>query len=197
MVKRGVLHVPVVGVAFPPWSLEQVRDRRKGQRRAIRGRRRPRRLERLLSLLRYVSGDYNDPNTFTVEARRWPTPAARHTTWPSRPKLFETVIRGLATRAGRGRAGHRREALRPRPCLGAGTQPRRPVRLSRGLDLPHRPLPRERSDHEHPLFPLRQLVPGADLEPELRGRRADHAGRGFRRRGPRRVSTRLRAACGT
>src|ERR1035437_5064375 len=27
----------------------------------------------------------------------------------------------------------------------------------------------ERRDHEYPLFPLRQFVPGADLEPQVRG----------------------------
>ena len=94
-----------------------------------------------------------------------------------------------ARRRGLGRAGarHRRKAVRTRPGLRAGAQSHRAVGVSGRFDLPHRPLPRQGGDHEYPLFPLRQFVPRADLEPQLRGQRADHAGRGFRREGPRRV----------
>src|SRR5689334_14512981 len=64
MVKRGDLKVPVIGVAFPKWSLERL------QRRITDGIKRSggiddkRALERLLSSFKYVSGDYNDPATF-------------------------------------------------------------------------------------------------------------------------------------
>ena len=53
--------------------------------------------------------------------------------------------------------------------------------------LPDRPLPRQGGDPEHPLLPVRQLVPRADLEPQLRAPGADHDGRGLRRAGPRQV----------
>src|SRR6202023_2988332 len=66
MAKRGVLDVPVVGVASSPWSLEQLRQRaadgiRKAGRIDDAGT-----LRHLLSLLRYVAGDCNAPETFTA-----------------------------------------------------------------------------------------------------------------------------------
>jgi glucose-6-phosphate 1-dehydrogenase len=97
MVKRGALTVPVVGVAFPPWSVAQLRKRatdsieRSG---AVVDRRA---LGRLLSLLQYVSGDYNDAETFVAlkralgKARR----PAFYLAIP--PSLFGTVITGLGT----------------------------------------------------------------------------------------------------
>jgi glucose-6-phosphate 1-dehydrogenase len=96
MVKRGVLTVPVVGVASPPWSIEQLRKRAAdGVKRscAVVDRRA---LRRLLSLLHYVPGDYNDPGTFAAleralgKARR----PAHYLAIP--PALFATVIQGLA-----------------------------------------------------------------------------------------------------
>ena len=95
MARRGVLSVPVVGVASSRWSLAQLR------RRATDGIRksgpiddRPA-LRHLLSLLRYVSGDYSDPATFTALKRalgRAKRPA-HYLAIP--PALFETVIQGL------------------------------------------------------------------------------------------------------
>jgi glucose-6-phosphate 1-dehydrogenase len=95
MVKRGVLTVPVVGVAFPPWSVTQLRQRATDsiERSGVSVDRRT--LARLLSLLRYVSGDYNDAGTFTSvkralgDARR----PAHYLAIP--PSLFSTVIAGL------------------------------------------------------------------------------------------------------
>jgi glucose-6-phosphate 1-dehydrogenase len=95
MVKRGVLTVPVVGVASTPWSVTQLRQRvtdsikRSGavvERRA---------LDRLLAHFRYVAGDYNDAATFAAlkralgKARR----PAHYLAIP--PALFATVIQGL------------------------------------------------------------------------------------------------------
>jgi hypothetical protein len=49
------------------------------------------------------------------------------------------------------------------------------------LHLSHRPLPRERADHEYPLFSIREFLSGTDLKPQLHSERPDYAGRGFRR----------------
>ena len=95
MAKRGVLEVPVVGVASSKWSLAQLRQRATDSVKAS-GRidDRPA-LRRLLSLLRYVDGNYNDPDTFRAlkqalgAARR----AAYYLAIP--PALFPTVIEGL------------------------------------------------------------------------------------------------------
>src|SRR5512140_1657154 len=95
MAQRGVLDVPVIGVAFPKWSLAQLRKhaedgiRKSGRVQDLRA------LRHLLSMLRYVSGDYNDPDTFKAlkialgGARR----PAHYLAIP--PSLFATVIEGL------------------------------------------------------------------------------------------------------
>lgn len=64
LVRRGALNVPVVGVAFSGWDLEQLRRRAADSVRAA-GPADKKTLDRLLSLLRYVDGDYNEPRTFT------------------------------------------------------------------------------------------------------------------------------------
>src|SRR5665811_1785524 len=66
MVKRGTLKVPVIGVALPQWTLAQFQARVKDSIRRS-GRIDDRRaLDRLMSLLRYVGGDYNDQATYTA-----------------------------------------------------------------------------------------------------------------------------------
>ncbi|GAB1469977.1 glucose-6-phosphate dehydrogenase [Chloroflexota bacterium] len=95
MVKRGALAVPVIGVAFPQWSLEQLHGRVKDSLEQAGGIDDRKAFDYLLSLLAYVSGDYNDPNTFTQikkalgNARR----PAFYLAIP--PALFEKVIQGL------------------------------------------------------------------------------------------------------
>ena len=104
MVERGTLRVPVVGVASSRWSLARLRRRVTDGIRRSGVRADPRTLRRLLSLLRYVAGDYNDAGTFAAlrqalgRARR----PAHYLAIP--PALFPTVIKalgaaGLATEA--------------------------------------------------------------------------------------------------
>ncbi|MGD1148850.1 MAG: glucose-6-phosphate dehydrogenase [Thermoanaerobaculaceae bacterium] len=95
MAKRGALRVPVVGVASPKWSLAHVRKRVKDSIARSGGVDNRRAFAHLLSLLRYVGGDYNDRDTFTRiktalgSARR----PVHYLAIP--PALFETVIKGL------------------------------------------------------------------------------------------------------
>jgi glucose-6-phosphate 1-dehydrogenase len=95
MAKRGTLKVPVIGVAFPKWSLERLRKRVTDSIKRSGGIDSHRALHHLLSLFSYVSGDYKDPGTFTAirkqlgSARR----PAHYLAIP--PSLFETVIKGL------------------------------------------------------------------------------------------------------
>lgn len=65
MVKRGTLHVPVVGVAKSGWNLDQFRARAHDSLEKHGGVDRAA-FEKLCSLLRYVDGDYQDPATFTA-----------------------------------------------------------------------------------------------------------------------------------
>ena len=95
MAKRGTLKVPVIGVAFPKWSLTRLRNRVTDSIKRSGGIDDRRALHRLLSMLKYVSGDYRDQATFTAikkelgHARR----PAYYLAIP--PSLFETVIKGL------------------------------------------------------------------------------------------------------
>jgi glucose-6-phosphate 1-dehydrogenase len=95
MVKRGVLTVPVIGVAASPWSLAQLRKRVTQSLRhsGTAVNRRPLRI--LLSLMYYVSGDYNNPETF--QALKLALGNARNPAYylAIPPVLFETVIQGL------------------------------------------------------------------------------------------------------
>src|ERR1700678_754639 len=95
MVKRGTLKVPVIGVAFPKWSLERLHRRATDSIRRAGGIDDKRALQRLLSLLKYVSGDYTDSNTFTAikDALGKAQRPAHYLAIP--PALFETVIKGL------------------------------------------------------------------------------------------------------
>ena len=95
MVKRGVLNVPIVGVAFPDWSLEQVRQRARDSVRQYSGALDAQALDRFLGLLRYVSGDYNETATFRKlkEALTGARRPAHYLAIP--PDLFAAVIRGL------------------------------------------------------------------------------------------------------
>jgi glucose-6-phosphate 1-dehydrogenase len=63
MVRDGSLKVPVVGVGFSGWDLARFRARAQDSIRHA-GKIDPKVLRRLLSLLRYVDGDYNEPGTF-------------------------------------------------------------------------------------------------------------------------------------
>jgi glucose-6-phosphate 1-dehydrogenase len=63
MVKRGRLNVPVIGVAKAGWGLEQLRARAR-ESVAKHGDADDAAFEKLLGLLRYVDGDYNDAATF-------------------------------------------------------------------------------------------------------------------------------------
>ncbi|MGD0730004.1 MAG: glucose-6-phosphate dehydrogenase [Terracidiphilus sp.] len=95
MVKRGTLSVPVIGVAFPKWSLERLRKRVTHSVEQSGGIDNKQAFHHLLKLLKYVSGDYNDSQTYAAikqalgSARR----PAHYLAIP--PSLFATVIKGL------------------------------------------------------------------------------------------------------
>ena len=95
MVKRGTLKVPVIGVALPKWSLARLHKRVTDSIKRSGGIDNQRAFHQLLSLLKYVSGDYKDPNTFMAikealgKARR----PAHYLAIP--PSVFEMVIKGL------------------------------------------------------------------------------------------------------
>jgi glucose-6-phosphate 1-dehydrogenase len=95
MAKRGDLKAPVIGVALPRWSLERLHKRVIDSIERSGGVDNKRALKHLLSLMSYVSGDYEKPETFAAikkalgSARR----PAFYLAIP--PVLFGTVIQGL------------------------------------------------------------------------------------------------------
>jgi glucose-6-phosphate 1-dehydrogenase len=96
MVEHGVLKVPVIGVASSGWTIAQLRQRATDSVQLSVTHVKRDVLKRLLALLRYVSGDYNDAATFAAlkhalgRAQR----PAHYLAIP--PALFGTVIEGLA-----------------------------------------------------------------------------------------------------
>jgi glucose-6-phosphate 1-dehydrogenase len=95
MAKHGTLNVPVIGVAFPKWSLQRLRNRVTDSIKRSGGIDDKRAYRQLLSQFSYVNGDYKDPATFAAlrqalgKARR----PAHYLAIP--PSLFETVIKGI------------------------------------------------------------------------------------------------------
>ena len=98
LVKRGTLAVPVIGVASSGWGLPQLRDRaRDSIARTGGGIDDHDALDRLLSLLGYVDGDYGEPGTFDALRKALGSACrpAHYLAIP--PSLFATVIEGLST----------------------------------------------------------------------------------------------------
>ena len=95
MVKRGVLDVPVIGVASPKWTLEQLTARVTDSLQQSGGIDDRPAFEHLHSLLKYVSGDYNNPETFTAIKQAIGEESAPTFYLAIPPSLFETVIQGL------------------------------------------------------------------------------------------------------
>jgi len=95
LVRDEGLHIPIIGVAKSGWNLDQLKDRAKdslAHHGAVDGKAQ----DRLLSLLRYIDGDYADPSTFSKlhdelgEAKR----PLHYLAVP--PSLFGTVAAALA-----------------------------------------------------------------------------------------------------
>jgi len=104
MIKRGQLDIPIIGVARSGWNLEKLRER---ARKSLEdhGDFDTGTFEALAKLLRYTSGNYSDPNTFTslCKALGQAQRPAHYLAIP--PSLFSTVVEQLAksgcTRQGR------------------------------------------------------------------------------------------------
>jgi glucose-6-phosphate 1-dehydrogenase len=97
MVKRGHLNVPVIGVAKAGWSLDQFRARAHDSLEKHGGGVDPAAFEKLVALLRYVDGDYNDTATFKALSKelKGSQRPAHYLAIP--PDMFEEVLEQLAT----------------------------------------------------------------------------------------------------
>jgi glucose-6-phosphate 1-dehydrogenase len=95
MVKKGALTAPVIGVALQNWSLERLHKRVTDSIKRSGGIDNQRAFDHLLSLLKYVHGDYQDESTFhsIKEALGNARRPAHYLAIP--PSLFEATIKGL------------------------------------------------------------------------------------------------------
>jgi glucose-6-phosphate 1-dehydrogenase len=98
MIRRGVLDVPIIGVAKQGWKLEQLRGRAR-ESLEKNGGIDERAFERMLQLLRYVDGDYEDPRTF-AELKRALGDARRAVHYMAIPQGLFGLVAGQLARAG-------------------------------------------------------------------------------------------------
>ena len=95
MIKRGNLNVPVIGVAKAGWTIEQLHQRARDGIATFGGGVDEAAFAKLVQLLKYIDGDYQDPETFTK--LRALLGKAEHPTHylAIPPSLFATVVEAL------------------------------------------------------------------------------------------------------
>jgi glucose-6-phosphate 1-dehydrogenase len=95
LIQRGELDVPIIGIARAGWTIDQLRARAH-ESLEHHGGVDPAAFARLSSQLRYIDGDYKDPQTYqhlreTLKGAERPL---HYLAIP--PSMFATVVRGLA-----------------------------------------------------------------------------------------------------
>jgi len=94
MVRRGGLHIPIIGMARAGWSLDKLKDR---ARESVKnsGDYDAQSFDQLAGLLRYLDGDYADPGTFKkLKAELGPAKNPIHYL-AIPPSMFASVAQGL------------------------------------------------------------------------------------------------------
>ncbi len=93
--RRDMLPCPVIGVAVDDWTVDQLRDHARKSIEATGESLDPKVFDRFASRLRYVSGDFADPQTYerVAEALSDHRNPAFYLEIP--PSLFATVVAGL------------------------------------------------------------------------------------------------------
>jgi glucose-6-phosphate 1-dehydrogenase len=98
MVQRNALNLPVIGVASSHWTVQQLADRaRDGIEQHGGGVKDEEAFRRLVGLLGYVAGNYDDKATYAALAKalHGATRPANYLAIP--PSLFPTVVEGLGS----------------------------------------------------------------------------------------------------
>ena len=95
MIRRGTLDVPVIGVAKAGWGIEQFRERARKSLEEHGGIDQAA-FDKLMTLLRYVDGDYRDDATFTALRKELggTRSPAHYLAIP--PSMFPSVVQGLS-----------------------------------------------------------------------------------------------------
>ena len=187
--KRGHLDVPVIGVAKAGWNLDQLQARARDSLEKHGGLDAAA-FDKLIGAAALRRRRLRRPGDVRTRCARNSATAQRPAHYLAIPPvLFGPVVEQLA-RSPAAPTGARVIVEKPFGHDLASARELNAIllaQLRRDDDLPHRPLPRQAAGAEHGVLPLRQRVPRAVLEPQLRRERADHDGRGLRRAGPRRV----------
>ena len=140
LVQRGVLDVPVIGVAKSGWGLEQFRDYATASLK-LNGMdpERSSGRQKMVSLLRYVDGDLGDEATYKAMSDQIGAGQKVLYYMEVPAQLFGRIAQGIAG-AGRheGRAGDGGEAVRHRPGQLAAAQRHHAPVLPGGGHLPGR-----------------------------------------------------------
>ena len=94
MVRRGGFHIPIIGMARAGWDLDKLKDRARDSVQQS-GDFDAASFDKLAALLRYVDGDYADPQTFTKlkSAIGLAKSPIHYLAIP--PSMFASVIQGL------------------------------------------------------------------------------------------------------
>jgi glucose-6-phosphate 1-dehydrogenase len=103
--RRGLLELPVVGVAMEDWTIERLRKHARQSIAASGEKIDSKVFARLAGRLSYVSGNFSDPATFTRVKAALAGARAPAFYLEVPPSLFATVIAGLAKAGALGRSG--------------------------------------------------------------------------------------------
>jgi glucose-6-phosphate 1-dehydrogenase len=95
MIRRGNLDVPVIGVAKSGWNIDQFRDRAHDSIAQYGGGVDKAAFAKLLRLLQYIDGDYNEPTTFEQLRKALKGAASPQHYLAIPPNLFGTVVEAL------------------------------------------------------------------------------------------------------
>ncbi len=95
MVHRGGLSMPIIGMAREGWTLDKLKERARASVEHS-GEFEPGCFEKLAAQLRYVDGDYTDPQTFAKlkQALGFASRPIHYLAIP--PSMFASVVQGLA-----------------------------------------------------------------------------------------------------
>ncbi|MBX3357702.1 MAG: glucose-6-phosphate dehydrogenase [Phycisphaeraceae bacterium] len=95
LIRRGKLDIPIIGVAKAGWNLEQMQARVKESLQA-HSKIDPKALDKFLSLLCYIDGDYRDVETFKSLKQKLGGAKRPLHYLAIPPSFFGTVVEGLA-----------------------------------------------------------------------------------------------------
>lgn len=110
LIRDEGFNLPIVGVAKAGWNLDQLKARAKDSLEKHGGLDQDA-FNKLTGLLRYVDGDYNDPNTFAQLRKELDSAKQPLHYFAVPPSLFGTVAEGLA-KSGCAENARGRKALR-------------------------------------------------------------------------------------